>query len=144
MKMSTKELALVPFNYCLRGNRVFPFVNISSLMLMSWIRNGWSWWIGFLTSKDALHLDVQSPYDAIVIATSHNRFFLGMRNKNAPLVKCTMKVLQIDQPSESRVSRWCSRHSQACPPHPLIFLNAEKRGFPHKAHNKHRHVFSQD
>ena len=30
------------------------------------------------------------------------------------------------------------------PPHPLIFLNAEKRGFPHRAHNKHRHVFSQD
>ena len=59
-------------------------------MLMSWIRNGWSWWIGFLTSKDALHLDVQSPYDAIVTATSHNRFFLGMRDKNAPLVKCTM------------------------------------------------------
>ena len=81
--------------------------------LLSWIGNSWSGWIGVLTIKDAFHLDVQSPYDAIVIATFHTHFnVLGMRNKNVPLVKCMMlswqtrlsvKVLHIDQPLESQI-----------------------------------------
>ena len=41
--------------------------------------------------------DVQSPYDAIVIVTSHNHLFLKIKDENTPLVICTMlEVFQIN------------------------------------------------
>ena len=45
-------------------------------------------------SSDLLHLDVQSPNAAIVIATSHNHLFLKVRDENSPLGKSTMLLWQ--------------------------------------------------